>query len=82
MMIGDERDDHDAFLRYRFLRARAPEGLTPKSVMVVILVTVHPMGCRGKRVENAGGGNQPLGGGSGGCQSPKVQVGCRWTVVA
>jgi len=41
--------------------ARAPEGLTPKSVMVVILVTVHPMGCRGKRVENAGGGNQPLG---------------------
>jgi hypothetical protein len=39
MMGSDDRDDRDGLLHYRALRARAPEGLSAKSVMVVTVVT-------------------------------------------
>jgi hypothetical protein len=64
MMIGDGRDDHDAFLCYRFLRARAPEGLTAKSVTVVTIVIGKPVCCGGKKSKNVGG------------DFPRIQAGC------
>jgi hypothetical protein len=39
MKWDDACDDRDGLLHYRTLRARAPEGLTAKSVMVVTVVT-------------------------------------------
>jgi hypothetical protein len=77
-MTGDDCDDRDAFFRYRFLRARAPEELTPNSVTVVTVVTGNLICCGGKKPENAGGKNQPPGGGNGGRQSLKNQAGFRW----
>jgi len=39
MTGSDERDERDGLFYYRALRARAPEGLSAKSVMVVTVVT-------------------------------------------
>jgi hypothetical protein len=63
MMIGDDRD---AFLRYRFLRACAPERLTQNSVTVVTIVIGNPVCCGGKNPKNVGG------------DSLRIRAGCRW----
>jgi hypothetical protein len=42
MKWNDACDDRDGLLHYRALRARAPEGLTAKSDMVVTVVTTVP----------------------------------------